>query len=52
MVEIIPLELLDDEELVVDAITVEFETGVANVRLVGPLDPVLVCGEVKAEKTR
>ena len=52
VVEIIPLELLDEEELVEDAIEEEFEIGFANVRLVGPLEPVLVSEDVKAKKTR
>jgi len=52
VLEIVPVPLLDEEEVLVDVIRVEFEIGVAKVRLVGPRDPVLVCEDVKAGKTR
>lgn len=52
MLEIVPVPLLDEEEVLVDVIEVEFEIGVAKVRLVGPFGPVLVCEDVKAGKIR
>ncbi len=52
MLEIVPVPLLDEEEVLVDVIIVEFEIGVAKVRMVGPFEPVLVCTDVKAGKTR
>jgi hypothetical protein len=52
VLEIVPVPLLDEEEVLVDVIRVEFEIGVAKVRLVGPRDPVLVCEDVKAGNTR
>lgn len=52
MLRTVSIPLLDEEEVLVDVIKVEFEIGVAKVRLVEPFDPVLVCEDVKAGKTR
>ena len=52
MLEMVPIRLLEKEELVVDVNSVEFETGVAKVRLVGPFDPVLDCEDIEARRTR
>ena len=52
VVESVVSPLLDGEEIVVDVSRVEFETGVAKVRLVGPLDPVLVCEDCEDVEAR
>ena len=52
MPEVVPSPLLDDEEVLVDVIKVELDEGTPIVILVGPLDPVLVCEDAMARKTR